>query len=126
MARTEEILFGLPKGEQEILIRPFDSGWEVIVKVYNDKDYRAANSDMRLALGDALQAAAEGRPSYIVIWDNGHSSGRLSQAFDNYADARAYAENWWNGMVKGDNDPKEAAEIYSYEVVNEKEIRNAR
>lgn len=56
---------------------------------------------------------------YVVRWDNGHACGELPTWHRNPDDAQAEGENWLAGIIADDDDPEEAREAYSFEVVPE-------
>lgn len=56
-------------------------------------------------------------PRYVVVWDNGHASGRLSDVHHSRTDAVDYGESWLIDMIAADPDPAGAEQAYSYEVI---------
>lgn len=56
---------------------------------------------------------------YIVLWDNGHASGKLTHTHTRKADAEAYGRAWKAEMVSIERTPgarAEAREMYQWEV----------
>lgn len=56
-------------------------------------------------------------PLYYVDWDNGHATGRLPGSFENEDEAEQAGEEWKAEMVAADENPEEAEDAYSFEVV---------
>ncbi len=54
---------------------------------------------------------------YKVIWDNGSACDSFKELFDTEELAKMAGEDWWAEMVAIDDNPKEAEEAYSYEVI---------
>lgn len=63
------------------------------------------------------EAEANATRAYVVVWDNGHACGNLSGEYDTEEAAEAAGENWRVEMVAMDDDPAEAEEIYTFDVV---------
>lgn len=58
---------------------------------------------------------------YIIVWDNGHSCGTLSGRYTNKRDAERDARAWKREIVAIDSDPREARQVYSWEIVPAKD-----
>lgn len=58
---------------------------------------------------------------YAVLWDNGHASGTLSGRYRTREAAETAGQNWHADMVSIDHNPEEAAEEYSWEVIEEED-----
>lgn len=54
---------------------------------------------------------------FVIIWDNEHSSGRLFQSYDTEAAAIDAGEDWLAEMIAIDENPDEAKQIYSFDVI---------
>lgn len=54
---------------------------------------------------------------YRVVWDNGHACDSFPDLYDTEEDAEMAGNNWRTEMIAMDDNPEEAAEAYSYEIV---------
>jgi len=54
---------------------------------------------------------------FKVVWDNGHATGALPDEYDTEEAAERAGEDWRNEMIALDPNAAEAAEAYSYDVV---------
>jgi len=54
---------------------------------------------------------------YQILWDNGHASGTLAGIYTNRRTAEREARAWKRDMVAIDENPREAREAYSWEVI---------
>ena len=58
---------------------------------------------------------------FAIVWDNGHATGSFPERYDDYDDALDAAENWRLEMASEDDDPIEAYEVYTYDIVEDDE-----
>jgi len=68
-------------------------------------------------------AALPQRYTWTVAWDNGHACDTLG-TFDTKEAATNAGENWLSEMVAIDTNPAEAADAYSFEVLEPEEVCN--
>lgn len=59
---------------------------------------------------------------YLVVWSNEHSSGELPGKYDTEEEAYAAGDEWFESVVAADDDPEEAKEEYSFDVIHRTEL----
>lgn len=63
------------------------------------------------------EAEANATRAYIVAWDTGTDGGDLPGEYDTEEEAEAAGENWRREMIAADDDPAEAEEVYTFDVI---------
>lgn len=66
---------------------------------------------------DSEDEAQPNRKTYRVGWDNGHACDTFSDVFTSKWAAVRFARAWKREMVAMDENPREAREAYSWEIV---------
>lgn len=56
---------------------------------------------------------------FRVVWDNGHACGAFPTEYPTEKEAATAGAVWRAEMIAIDPDPQEAAEAYSFEVIEE-------
>jgi len=59
--------------------------------------------------------------SFTVLWDNGWACGTLPGTFDTEQEAATAGEEWLLDMISLDPDPAAAREVYSFDIIEEKQ-----
>lgn len=56
---------------------------------------------------------------YRVLWDNGKACDTFAEEFDTHDEAHRAGEDWRLHMIAHDDDPEEAAEAYTFEIIED-------
>ena len=54
---------------------------------------------------------------FQVLWDNGHACDTFRTVCETREEAEQLAKDWKDQMVAEDDDPEEAEEVYSWEII---------